>query len=278
MRTNRFSIVNSGAFLILLGLFIFATLMGGSVLSPFCTLPRANAQDNPCLAQEATLSALGLQATIDGLNYQATISALESQLSVAAVPTNAPTIPCEFPLSEDFSTNNCGWELSSDADGAARISQGQLLITANGGMNKHVLTPSVAVGDNFYVQVDVIPRFGTGAAAAIELCETGSTSLCHIFYIRPPQQYEAYRLFIGVLNQRTLLFETEYPNLFNRDQPFTLGLESLNGSYTIYVNGSAMDMAQITPHGSAIGLAVYSSSQSWPAEAFFDNLIIRETR
>ncbi|MCC7447868.1 MAG: hypothetical protein IT324_10655 [Anaerolineae bacterium] len=46
-----------------------------------CQLPKASAQDNPCLAQEATISALKsalLQATLDHLSAQATITALQT--------------------------------------------------------------------------------------------------------------------------------------------------------------------------------------------------------
>lgn len=50
-----------------------------------CSLDTVNAQVNPCLAQEATISVLNsnlLQATIDTINYQATTTALHNTIDI----------------------------------------------------------------------------------------------------------------------------------------------------------------------------------------------------
>ena len=67
-------------------------LFGGA--NPKCSFDGANAQDNPCLAQEATISAMNvslLQATLDTIYHQATTTALQSTintLSTNSVPVN----------------------------------------------------------------------------------------------------------------------------------------------------------------------------------------------
>ncbi|MBX3080001.1 MAG: thioredoxin domain-containing protein [Anaerolineae bacterium] len=81
---------------------LLAPMLGG-LFNPSagCSLGKVGAQDNPCLQQEASLSALGFQATLLAVDSQGTISALEAQIatlqsgnSVAlASPTAAPSLP-----------------------------------------------------------------------------------------------------------------------------------------------------------------------------------------
>jgi hypothetical protein len=77
---------------------ILVLLLGAPLLfSRFgatCSLDKVNAQDNPCLAQEATISVLNgglLQATIDTINYQATTTALHNTINTLST-NSAPVV------------------------------------------------------------------------------------------------------------------------------------------------------------------------------------------
>jgi len=73
-------IILSVALVMLLG----APLLFNSI-NPYCALDGVNAQDNPCLAQDATISVLNaglLQATIDSINYQVTTTALHNTINI----------------------------------------------------------------------------------------------------------------------------------------------------------------------------------------------------
>jgi formylglycine-generating enzyme required for sulfatase activity len=79
IRTSFFVILT---FVITIILIVPVLVMQIDNSSSICGLSTANAQDNPCLSQDATISAMQvqlMQATIDGMNYEATITVYESE-------------------------------------------------------------------------------------------------------------------------------------------------------------------------------------------------------
>lgn len=108
LKRNRWLWLMLPPFAIVAVIFALPLLTNGANNPLFCT-DAANAQENPCLASDATVSAqqvLLMQATIDHLNYQislrdsqATITALESQVEAvvasgeSSAATPAPYVP-----------------------------------------------------------------------------------------------------------------------------------------------------------------------------------------
>ncbi|GIK66865.1 MAG: hypothetical protein BroJett018_46590 [Chloroflexota bacterium] len=96
---NRLVMLIIPPFTVLGLLFVLPLLTAGGDHALFCG-DTANAQDNPCLAAEGTVSAqqvLLMQATIDHLNYQiglkdaaATITSMESQMQAVLASGSAP--------------------------------------------------------------------------------------------------------------------------------------------------------------------------------------------
>lgn len=260
--------------LILATLFVLPLILGDSREAGICTLPRISAQDNPCLSQDATISALQvevLQAQATNVALQSTVVALEAQ-----APTNgggANTISVAgLPYEDDFSTNR-GYVLTSDAQGAVRLSQGQILISANRGESKSFLIPEVTVGDNFYAQVDITFPDGYRSWVGIILCDNEMNVSCHLFYLEFGQFSDR---FIGIEDQGTNLFSTAYPRIVAEGEAFTFGVEANNGSYTIYVNGQATETSNLIPYGGTLGFLVGTLYEE--PRAFFDNLVVREIR
>lgn len=73
---------------------VLVILLGAPLLlnvsRPTCSLDGVNAQDNPCLAQDATISAMNvalLQATLNSRDYQLTSTALQNTINVLSANT-----------------------------------------------------------------------------------------------------------------------------------------------------------------------------------------------
>jgi formylglycine-generating enzyme required for sulfatase activity len=93
IRTRFFVILT---FVITIILIVPVLVMQIDNSSSICGLSTANAQDNPCLSQDATISAMQvqlMQATIDGMNYEATITVYESENKRQPVTNNSDWTP-----------------------------------------------------------------------------------------------------------------------------------------------------------------------------------------
>ena len=96
---------------------------------PFCSLRKAGAQDNPCVAQEATIQALKgvlLQSTLDHTNYEGTLTALNNSVHNTVVPTTGPAIG--LPFKENFADNHVGWDTTTHPEGKGTIKDGQFTV------------------------------------------------------------------------------------------------------------------------------------------------------
>ncbi len=90
MRSRRFVIIQAILLSVAAAILLIPVLTGLQGAS-FCPLgaARVGAEANPCLAQEATISAMKvdlLKATIEGNQLRLTVAALQTQISAATVP------------------------------------------------------------------------------------------------------------------------------------------------------------------------------------------------
>ena len=84
---------------------------------------------------------------------------------------------------------------------------------------------------------------------------------------------------IDFYDNNSKLFGTNYGSLFSVGETRRVGLEVLNGLYTLYVDGEATESSVIQPSGNIIGVVVWDSGgTNVLATAAFDNLTIREYR
>ena len=90
MKRSKFLALTITGMVMSLGL-LYAPFIGSYLFRSIgCSLGKVNAQDNPCLQQEATLSALGFQATLVSVNLRATIAVQATQ--IATLRTVKPPI------------------------------------------------------------------------------------------------------------------------------------------------------------------------------------------
>ena len=276
----------------LLVLFIgLSFLFFGSGQSGSCSI--ASAQDNPCLSQDATISAmqlelLGAQATasaaqLENLNLQSTITVLEASGGVvAAIPSTSAT--CDpYPISETFDDNARGISTISQEYGRATVTDGQVQMRFSGdkgGQMLFVQVPGVCMEANFYVELDV---------AALEFeysIRHGEIGVAigniegldyHTFAISGPELI--IRHIVNQEAQETLV-ESEYTDFISIREPLAkLGLESRNGIITLYVNGTDYEAIPVALNGNSFALYTISRQSGWTgAFVAFDNLIVRTAR
>ncbi|MBE2194400.1 MAG: hypothetical protein IAE83_09500 [Anaerolinea sp.] len=282
LNPNRQSVVKLAV--VLIAILVLLPLLSGTGVVPFCG-KSTSAQDNPCLAQEATISALKgalLQATIDGLNHQATIVAFQPAGNGAGgtaggtVVTAVPTKPPGVLFTETFDNNNKGWDLRGGKWGSGSLSRGQLLLQAENDYLVDIWLPDFE-SSNFYVQTEVTTEFifNIGIGYVIGNSETGKK---HFFALN--ERYSSvYVSLMDISNDWATLLSTEYGQpgeLWKENTKFSLGLEAKNGLYTLYVNGQPTESVQFRPEGSNLGVAVHSNSGK--KSAFFDNIVVRQGR
>ena len=278
---------------LLVSLFSLALLFIPAILAPgggapFC--PQAvSAQDNPCLAQEATLSVLQFQSTLADIQYNSRISTLESQLTavssnsvaVGNVVQASATAIGGLPFTETFDDNARGWDLKTSAHGAIRLSSGRLVISTDNGYSNAAQIPDFNL-DEFYIEVDAMPlnyggyvgfdvKQSDGTTYAIEL---GRPSILYGWSINELQVDSA-------TNKWNQTFSSDYTpvdsNIFwNKGPAIKLGLEFSNGLLTLYVNDSQTESVSISGTVSA-GLFINSEVYD-PSSAAFDNLIVRQSK
>jgi len=271
--------------------FTFFTSPSGSR----CTLVEsANAQDNPCLAQEATISALQFQ----NLSLQATMAAMSAQSStqggggVAAQPT---AVMAGLPLTETFDNNDRGWRLFSNEDYSVTLSRGTLALS-NLDNNVYISSyiPNLDVSE-FYIDVEVTPS-GGGNTTDINIGYIGFSILANTarnirtqtdflvgrdewngdwYVITHRFTYDGDRV-NGERVGRTLYSRSAQP-VWRVGETVNLGFEARNGLYTLYINGESVESLPNISGIYAIGLA-YTSGTHYTGSARFDNLTARQSR
>lgn len=283
LNPNRQSVVKLAV--VLIAALVLLPLLSGTGIAPFCG-KSASAQDNPCLAQEATISALKgalLQATIDGLNHQATVAAFQAAgngaggaaggAAVTAVPTNPPGVL----FTETFDNNDKGWNLRGGDWGSGSLSRGQLRLQANGNYRVDIWLPGFAASD-FYIQTEVTSGFTYGTRIGYVIGE--SAGKYNLFGVHINDSGWWVQL-VEVFDDGATLLDAKYSELWKENTKFTIGLEAKNGLYTLYVNGQPTESVQFRPAGSELGLSLkgYTYGFTDPKKyAFFDNIIVRQGR
>jgi hypothetical protein len=240
---------------------------------PLCTLPKANAQDNPCIVQDATISAMQLalvQSTLDSLNYQATISALQTQ--VVSQPGGGTTAEgvSSLPFREDFNNNDRGWDVTARSDGVAEIKSGHLLIRDTVESPFVVLIPDLLLPDNFYFEAKMkvidVSWFGVGLWLGND-----NTNQYHTFFVG----YDGIDQGVKVLDGLSTIRETSLDliSTFTPGTDNTLALEVSDGIYSLYINGEVVVSESLQPYGPQIGILVdYGNALE------IDYIVVREKR
>lgn len=282
------------------------------IWTPFGSVCTASAQDTPCLAQEATISAIqvelqqvAFQSTLDAMSIQSTLQAatslnpnaealylptiqfLESELATARAsasvsPTQSPGSGTSF--AEQFDTNDRGWDLTPRDTGTARISQGQLLVSAKPGNYYGVQIPGVST-EQLWVQSDMTNRYNSGVPCFndqfIGFMLGDPQSDGHYLFVvgfdelqdgcgvagrpmsngltRSDMVFWSVRLYGGNRTDVTLISQTDYDTpIWESGQVVSLALEARNGTFSMYLNGSQAETIQISPNDDQIALVAYA--------------------
>gem|GEM_PF-3912200 len=208
---------------------------GGETAKNFCGLSSANAQDNPCLVQDATISALEgalLQATIDTIDHQATVVALQSAPQVvppqgdsgsAVAPQNVPGLP----FVDNFDDNSSGWALT---DG--NYMNGDQLIIAN---NFDLYVP-ISIPDNFYVELNFFHQDYPRVTIKWGQVAEGTYNQCY-FDVR-----SNYCTSLAAAGSTQLI--TNVNSLVRARENQTVSIEHQNGDTRLYVNGEMLGFFQ----------------------------------
>jgi hypothetical protein len=258
-------------------------LIGLEQPNPICQLSIANAQDNPCLAQEATISALQLevlQAQSTSVALQSTVSAYE--LMNTSNPSPSETISSEVLFFDTFSDNSRGWSFGATEQGAASLSQGRLRLSANPDQTLTLQFPEPLLADEFYVQLDVIPDWVCSGWFGIGLTDPTRANPDKIFFVGT----NATGLCAGDRNVR---FNTgqniDFRIRYERDsfwseggQIISVGLEFQGGLLSLYMNGEQTESIGISEYGEYLALAVESASPYYTSSTAFDNIEVRQRR
>jgi hypothetical protein len=276
-----------GILLILAGSILF---MGGH--NAQCSV--ASAQDNPCLEQEATNSALQLevfsaQATSNAVlaensNLQATITALEAGSAITGTTPNT-TMDCEaYPITETFDDNTRGILTISQEGGRARVVDGVLEVRFSGDEDRlFVPLPGICAESNFYAEV-TMQVLDTGKSSSLAgnfglAVGNASQEDYHVFSIGVNKTW-----MIDIAGQTVndTLIRSSYDNLIPDDgmAVVVLGLEGRNGIVTMFVNGQEFDALPIPFKGNQF--AVYMGFGTPPnfagATITFDDVVIPSAR
>jgi hypothetical protein len=250
------------------------TLVTSNGQTSFCGLSNASAQNNPCLPQEATISALqveniSLQATMTSM--QATMSAIQSGVQPnPQEPGPAPVASVPgLPFYDDFSNNDNGWQLTSGAS----ITQGELVVTGVRESNNFVTLPGIHA-NTFYLEVSVWGK-GDGPQWGIALGDLSGqegSAYYHFGY-----HYDNY-LYV---EDSTLEWPCEMiwkADFYPSQTPTRIALHLQNGQLEIFVDGELFTIIQVAPRGNQIGLGVADEYKNRDTIAHFDNLEVRASK
>jgi len=268
--------------------------------TPACTLQTASAQDNPCLAQDATISALqvevlGAQATMNAqaANYEATIAVMEDGSSGDVSGEAAMPAPGNALFFDDFDDNETGWSLFSVPEGRVSLADGFMRLNSNPCARLWVPIPDLTVGDEFYAEAEI--RLGEGTLQSSSgrilvgfAVGNSSSDQYHAFVISNRRNRPDNVVLIDTVNQ-SFIFDTEYNvDLINENAPVRVGIGYEGGILTLYVEDEAYDAAPVITHGEEIGLFAVSLNvraddpldclNAVSTETYFDNLMVREAR
>ena len=252
----------------------------------------ASAQDNPCLSQDATISAmqlelLGAQATASAaqlqiLELQSTNTALEAS-SGGAVSVPSTSTTCDpYPISETFDDNARGISTISQEHGRATVADGLLQMRFSSDREDKILLiplPNICIETDFYVEADVgafdFPNVTSGelgiAIGNIELLDY------HTFTVRHDEILVRH---ITGQDVKETLIRSSYENFISDDIRIAkLGIEGRNGIITVYVNGTDYEALPLELKGNSVAAYTQSTGFAWGGTlVILDNLVVRSAR
>lgn len=189
-----------------------------------------------------------------------------------AGPSPVPTLAALF--IDDFSDNHNEWALS----GGTRLSQGKLMVTIGHGEQQWFQIPELRVGPAFYIQAQLTLVEGHNCYSPMGFALGDELGNNHRFLIKG--ECGAVDR-VAFYNNDALLFSTPLKEIVQQGRTILIGLEALNGKYTVYVDGEPTESAEIQPYGGVIGLFVWRTADGfYPRESTFaiDSLIVRESK
>lgn len=276
--------------LLTLGLIVGSGLLvGGYMLVPasdplgMCT-DAASAQDNPCLAQDATISALEgqlLQATIDSINHAATVTAFQNGDPSMDTTEGEDLLGFRplLPYTETFENNDRGWQLYVSEQSAVRLSQGQLALSSSPGNYVFVPVPQVA-SDGFYIEAQVEPAINTGwigyGIGNFDANDLVNLQAQFLVFRKPgtrsSAQVRVYDLSDGDLDLLYIM-DVDVLQQVGVGDSYSLGIELLDDLSTLYVND---DPVQTIPsdYGNQVAIAYFENGYPY----LIDNLSVRAAR
>jgi hypothetical protein len=250
-----------------------------STSSPLCSLRMANAQDNPCLAQQATISALQgllIQSTLDHSNDQATLAALMSQLHANPAPTVKPAVG--LPFDDKFADNHNGWDTTTHPTGKATISDNKLTIMAHATQGLSLVIPGLTISDHFYAEATVTDNGGSLTSALIgfvvgNVDKNDVVSFTVDVESKDTQIVTFYDNHPGTAGK---LVQSTHPGLADPTKPVVVGLEANGNVFTFFVNGHEADAVRINPVGQQLGIT-YTNSDGGDLAVNFTEVLVRES-
>ena len=267
------------------------------------------AQSNPCLEQEATITALELR----NLSLEATMSAMSAvSATEAAAPEQKPTdnapVASASSFTERFDNNNRGWNLSAGDNYSVSLSRGSLNLTARRtGQCVSALIPNVNINSVVRVEVDVVSQ-GTlnvynSGFVGFRIADESGEDRTYMLLGRASSnssQWRSWSFRSWTENQRerfVILADNVYKtvsgssvnnhpdNPWNVGQPFKMAFEVQGSIYTLYHNRDVVESISASPNDARVGLAWcgedtypdFRRSSSNVSGALFDNVVVRMT-
>src|SRR5215204_2065725 len=152
---------------------VLITLFFTSPTQPFCPLSRVSAQDNPCLVQESTITALELQllqvrGTMQAqeVSFQSTLAAIESDKELDTEAADE-ILPGNVLFADSFDDNSLGWNIFTQEEGRATVNDGILTLQVNPCENVWLLFPNFELPVEFYMETDVLMLQGAPGVSVV---------------------------------------------------------------------------------------------------------------
>lgn len=199
------------------------------------------------------------------------LDAMETPPARTPMLTPSSELASNIIFVEKFDDNNNGWSL----DESTRLSQGELAVTVNKGDWTWVTLPNVKVDGDFYVQAEMLLSEGHACFSAMGFA-LGKADVSQDSFLFSGFGCSGGR--VGLYEDNSEVFSTLTSDFWLQPNVrYSLGLESKNGLYTLYINGKNMDSTALSPKGSDIGVYL-RTLPSTKATFFIDNLVLTNGR
>jgi len=173
--------------------------------------------------------------------------------------------------SDDFSSSSSGWGTGTDSSSSVEYTNGGLQMIVYSPFYVTWSTPSIESYENLHMEVSVTNNSTDPEALFGFVCnEQGSTNAFYYVGVSP----DGYYAFIksSVAADDVFLKEGNSDVISGSASLMRLGLDCMNGSMTLYVNGQQIDSVSDSTYTSGvIGLFAASDDQESGANVTFDD-------